>query len=593
MLGANFGEQLFCAPPATSIENRNSTMRASQLLMPTLKETPADAEIPSHRYMLRAGLIRRLAGGLYTWLPLGLRVMRKVEAIIREEMDRSGAQELLMPVVQPAELWQESGRWEAQGPLMMRMKDRHERDFCLGPTHEEVITDLVRKEIHSYKQLPCNLYQIQTKFRDEIRPRFGVMRAREFTMKDAYSFHVDEACFQRTYEAMYDCYTRILFRIGLDFRAVIADTGDMGGSHSHEFQVLADTGEDRIAFSDQSGYAANVEKAEALPPSIERASRPASIEKVATPGQHTIEDVAVFLGVGRDQLLKTLIVQTGNGLAAFLLRGDHELNEIKAAALPGIGRPVRFATDQEIRDAVSCGAGSLGPVNLELPLWVDRSAYAADNLICGANEDGFHLSGLNWERDVAITPEQVVDLRNVRDGDPSPDGQGHLQIKRGIEVGHIFQLGTTYTEKMNARVLDQHGREIALTMGCYGMGVTRLVGAVIEQCHDDDGIIWPAAVAPFTVHVLALNYTKSESVRAAADQLYQQCRDLGVDLLLDDRDERPGVKFADADLVGIPHRVVIGERNLKTNVVEYRTRASTDTLTLPIEGLAAHLRTLA
>jgi prolyl-tRNA synthetase len=568
-------------------------MRASQLLMPTLKETPADAEIPSHRYMLRAGLIRRLAGGLYTWLPLGLRVLRKVETIIREEMDRSGAQEVLMPFVQPAELWQETGRWDAYGPFMLRMQDRGGRDFCLGPTHEEVITDLVRREVHSYKQLPCNLYQIQTKFRDEIRPRFGVMRAREFTMKDAYSFHVDDESFQRTYQAMYDCYSRILARIGLDFRAVIADTGDIGGSFSHEFQVLADTGEDRIAFSDQSDYAANVEKAEALAPPMKRAgSEPAPLEKVATPGRHTIEDVARFLGTGPERLLKTLIVQTTDGPAALLLRGDHDLNEVKAAGLPGIERPMRFATEAEVRAAVGCEPGSIGPVNLSLPVWVDRSAYASDGLVCGANEDGFHLRGLNWERDVTVTSDRVVDIRNVREGDPSPDGKGHLQIKRGIEVGHIFQLGTTYTEKMNTRVLDPNGREVPLIMGCYGMGVTRLVGAVIEQCHDADGIVWPVAVAPFTVHVLGLNYSKSDAVRAAADRLYAACLEAGLEVLLDDRDERPGVKFADADLLGIPHRVVIGDRNLKSGVVEYRSRASADSLTFPIDKMVAHLRSL-
>jgi prolyl-tRNA synthetase len=567
-------------------------MRATQLLMPTLKETPADAEIPSHRFMLRAGLIRRLAGGLYTWLPLGLRVLRKVETIIREEMDHSGAQEVLMPIAQPAELWQETGRWDAYGPFMLRVKDRNERDFCLGPTHEEVITDVVRREVHSYKQLPCNLYQIQTKFRDEIRPRFGVMRAREFMMKDAYSFHADDACFQRTYREMYDCYSRILARIGLDFRAVIADTGDIGGSFSHEFQVLADSGEDRIAFSDQGDYAANIEKAEAIAPPLERQSEPLALERIATPGQHTIEQVSSYLGVSSDRLVKTLIVHADDGLAALVLRGDHELNEVKAAALPGISRPVRFAGDDEIRAATGCGAGSIGPVGLPIPLWIDRSAFAGDGLVCGANEDGFHYRGLSWERDVGVAPEQVADLRNVRDGDPSPDGSGRLQIKRGIEVGHIFQLGTTYTEKMNARVLDQQGREIPLEMGCYGMGVTRLVGAIIEQCHDDDGIIWPQAVAPFAVHVLALNYPKSDVVRAAADRLYAECLERGIEVLLDDRDERPGVKFADADLVGIPHRVVIGERNLKNDSVEYRTRSSTDSLTLPLEGVAAHLQSL-
>jgi prolyl-tRNA synthetase len=564
-------------------------MRTSQLLIPTLKETPADADIPSHRFMLRAGLIRRLAAGIYTWLPLGLRVLRKVEAIIREELNRSGAQEVLMPFVQPAELWQESQRWEKMGPEMLRLKDRHERDFCLGPTHEEVITDIVRREVKSYKQLPCNLYQINLKFRDEIRPRFGVMRAREFTMKDGYSFHLDEASFAETYAEMHACYGRILTRIGLDFRAVLADTGNIGGSTSHEFQVLASTGEDRIAFSDGSDYAANVEKAEAIAAPANLVPR-ASLEKVATPGQHTIEQIAAFFDVAPSQTLKTLIVEAHEGLVALVLRGDHELNEIKAQKLHGVAAPLTFAAEPKIRTAVSCGVGSLGPIKLAIPTYVDRSARAMVDFICGANDDGYHFRGANWDRDVVVSADRVVDLRNVVDGDPSPDGKGHLTITRGIEVGHIFQLGRKYSESLGANVLDQDGTTKTLIMGCYGMGVTRLVGAIIEQCHDDNGIIWPQSVAPFAVHIVALNYTKSDAVRATADRLLGEFQAAGLEVLLDDRDERPGVKFADADLIGIPHRVVIGERNLKAGVVEYRTRRSADTLTVSVDTVTAHVR---
>jgi prolyl-tRNA synthetase len=565
-------------------------MRASRLLIPTLKETPADADIPSHRFMLRAGLIRRLAAGIYTWLPLGLRVLRKVETIIREELDRSGAQEVLMPFVQPAELWQESNRWEQMGPEMLRLKDRHQRDFCLGPTHEEVITDIVRREVQSYKQLPCNLYQINLKFRDEIRPRFGVMRAREFTMKDGYSFHIDEASFEATYAEMHACYGRILSRIGLDFRAVLADTGNIGGSTSHEFQVLASSGEDRIAFSDASDYAANVEKAEALAPANSAAEGTATLEKVATPGQHTIEQITAFFGIAASQTLKTLIVVGTEGLVALVLRGDHELNEIKAQKLPGVGAPLTFATEPMIRASVACGVGSLGPIGLNLPTYVDRSARTMVDFVCGANDDGFHYRGANWRRDVGVAAERVVDLRNVVDGDPSPDGKGKLSITRGIEVGHIFQLGRKYSETLGANVLDQDGSTKTLIMGCYGMGVTRLVGAIIEQCHDDDGIVWPQSVAPFTVHIVALNYAKSDGVRATADRLLAEFEAAGIETLLDDRDERPGVKFADADLIGIPHRIVIGERNLKAGQVEYRTRRSADTLNVTVDTVTAHVR---
>ncbi len=564
-------------------------MRASQLLIPTLKETPADADIPSHRFMLRAGLIRRLAAGIYTWLPLGLRVLRKVEGIVRDEMNRSGAQEVLMPYVQPAELWQESQRWEKMGPEMLRLQDRHARDFCLGPTHEEVITDIVRREVKSYKQLPCNLYQINLKFRDEIRPRFGVMRAREFLMKDAYSFHLDDASFEATYAEMYDCYGRILHRIGLEFRAVQADTGNIGGSSSHEFQVLAATGEDRIAFSDASDYAANVEKAEAIAPRGAKATKMAELVRTATPKQHTIEQICAFFSVEAHQTLKTLIVEGTDGPVALVLRGDHELNEIKAQHLPAIAAPLTFASEASIRATAHAGVGSLGPIGLKMPTYIDRSAYATSDFICGANADGYHYCGANWVRDVAVDEQRVVDLRNVVDGDPSPDGRGTLHITRGIEVGHIFQLGRKYSETLNATVLDQHGVSQTLIMGCYGLGVTRLVGAIIEQCHDDDGIIWPAPVAPFAVHLLALNYNKSDAVRTAAEQLYTDLRAAGIETLLDDRDERPGVKFADADLIGVPHRIVIGDRNLKAGEVEYRTRASADTLNLKLDAAVAHV----
>ncbi len=565
-------------------------MRATRILIPTLKETPGDADIPSHRFMLRAAMIRRLAAGIYTWLPLGLRVLRKVEGIIRSELDRSGAQEVLMPFVQPAELWHESLRWDQMGPEMLRLKDRHDRDFCLGPTHEEVITDIIRREVHSYKQLPCNLYQINLKFRDEIRPRFGVMRAREFTMKDGYSFHLDEASFEATYAEMHACYGRILSRIGLDFRAVLADSGNIGGSTSHEFQVLANTGEDRIAFSDASDYAANVERAEALAPAAGESKPTAPIEKVATPGQHTIEQIAAFFRVPESQTLKTLIVVGTEGPVALVLRGDHELNEVKAQKLPGITSPLTLASEQMIRSSVACGVGSLGPIGLPLPVYVDRSARAATDFVCGANEDGFHYRGANWQRDVGVASDRVVDMRNVVDGDPSPDGHGRLHITRGIEVGHIFKLGRKYSETLGANVLDQDGSTKTLIMGCYGMGVTRLVGAIIEQCHDANGIIWPQAVAPFAAHIVALNYAKSDAVRAAADRLLAEFEAVGIDTLLDDRDERPGVKFADADLIGIPHRVVIGDRNLKAGLVEYRTRRGPDTLDVTVDTIAAHVR---
>jgi prolyl-tRNA synthetase len=576
-------------------------MRQSQLLLPTLKENPADADVVSHRLMLRAGIIRQVAAGLYTWLPVGLRVIRKLETIIREELNASGAQEVLMPVVQPAELWEETGRWSKMGPEMLRMKDRHDRDFCLGPTHEEVITDLFRREVHSYRQLPCNFYQIQTKFRDEIRPRFGVMRAREFTMKDGYSFHTDQTSFDATYQEMYDCYGRILRRMDLNFRAVEADTGNIGGANSHEFHVLAESGEDVIAYSTGSDYAANLEKAVAAAPPPRREAAE-ELAKVATPGQTSIEGVAGFLGVPSSRCLKTLIVRGETpeqvsqdpaappALVALVLRGDHELNEVKAQKLAGVSSPLRFADDDEIEAALGCRPGSIGPIGLNLPVYVDRDAAAAADFVCGANEEGHHLRGANWLRDGPLAEDRIVDVRNVVPGDPAPDGQGELRFLRGIEVGHIFQLGSVYSAPMEAAVLDQNGRKITPIMGCYGMGVTRLVAAIIEQNHDEVGIIWPQPVAPFTVHIVALNYGKSEAVRNAADDLYAQLRQEGIDVLLDDRDERPGVKFADADLIGIPLRVTIGDRGLKEGVVEFRRRREPDSENVPLDAILERVR---
>lgn len=570
-------------------------MRQSALLLPTLKEDPADADVISHRLMLRAGLIRQLASGLYTWLPLGLRVLRKVERIIREEMDRSGGQEVSMPVVQPAELWMETGRWQKMGDEMLRMQDRHDRDFCLGPTHEEVITDLFRREVHSYKQLPVNFYQIQTKFRDERRPRFGVMRAREFTMKDAYSFHLDQASFDVTYDEMYRCYERILTRMELKFRAVQADTGNIGGDTSHEFHVLANSGEDTIAYSDTGTYAANLEKAAAQRP--DRASPGTqTMSRVDTPNSKTIEAVASLLGLPVEQNLKTLIVEADpedtdnpNGLVAIILRGDHELNEIKAAKLPGVRSPLAFAQEEAITRAMGASVGSLGPVNCAIPMFVDPSAAAVADFVCGANEDGVHLQGVNWQRDVVLNEQQIVDVRNVVEGDMAPDGQGKIQFLRGIEVGHIFQLGDSYSASMQATVLDHDGNSVTPTMGCYGMGVTRLVAAVIEQNHDDNGITWPTPLAPFQLHIIALNGHKSDAVKEASEALYAQAVAAGVETLLDDRAERPGVKFAEADLVGIPHRVVIGDRGLKNGAVEYRLRSDAEATEIPLQDVLSKI----
>lgn len=563
------------------------TMRASRYLIATQKETPADAEIISHQLMLRAGMIRKLAAGLYTWLPMGLRTLRKVERIVREEMDKSGGQEVLMPAVQPSELWQESGRWTQYGGELLRMQDRHGRDFCFGPTHEEVITDLIRNELKSYKELPANFYQIQTKFRDERRPRFGVMRAREFVMKDAYSFHLNAESLDETYQEMHQAYCAIFDRLGLDYRPVQADSGAIGGSASHEFHVLASSGEDAIVFSSDSNYAANIEKAEAVAPAGERAAPSEDLEEVATPGQRTINAIAEFLNVDATRTVKTLLVKSepdedGNsGLVALILRGDHTLNEIKAENLAGIAEPLTMATDEEIEAAIGCKPGSIGPVNLSVPVIADRSAAHLADFVCGANKDDFHLTGVNWERDVPL--DRVEDLRDVVEGDPSPDGKGHLEIRRGIEVGHIFKLGNKYSSAMNATVLDENGKSAVLEMGCYGIGVSRIVAASIEQNHDDKGIIWPDAIAPFQVAIVTLNAHKSETVAEAGDKLYEQLRQAGYDVLLDDRNERPGVKFADMELIGIPHRFVVSDRGLAAGTLEYKGRRDAEKQDLPIE----------
>jgi len=564
-------------------------MRASQLLIATLKEVPADAEVVSHQLMLRAGMIRRLTSGLYTWLPVGLRTLRKVERIVREEMDRAGAQEVLMPAVQPAELWQESGRWEQYGPELLRLKDRHDRDYCVGPTHEEVITDLVRREIASYKQLPANFYQIQTKFRDEIRPRFGVMRSREFIMKDAYSFHVDEASLMATYQVMYDAYMRIFTRLGLDFRPVIADNGAIGGTGSHEFHVLADSGEDDIVFSTESDYAANMEKAEALAPQGERPAPTEELRLVDTPDAKTIAALVEQHDLPIEKTIKTLMVHAAEGgLIALLVRGDHELNEVKAENLPEVASPLTMASEEEIRAVVGAGPGSLGPVNLNMPIIIDRSVAMMSDFGAGANIDGKHYFGINWERDVALPA--VADLRNVIEGDASPDGKGTLSIKRGIEVGHVFQLGTKYSTAMNATVLDESGKPATLWMGCYGIGITRIVAAAIEQNHDDAGIIWPNAIAPFEVVLVPMNAHKSQRVRDTAERLYEMLVGQGFDVLLDDRDTRPGVKFNDQELIGIPHRIVIGDRGLDNNELEYKGRRDADNTMIPADSVVDFLR---
>ncbi|MDH5515059.1 MAG: proline--tRNA ligase, partial [Gammaproteobacteria bacterium] len=564
-------------------------MRLSNFPLATLKETPADAEIISHQLMLRAGMLRKQAAGIYSWLPLGLRVLRKVEAIVREEMERAGALELLMPAVQPAELWQESGRWEQYGPELLRFHDRHQREFCLGPTHEEVITDIARREIRSYKQLPVNYYQIQMKFRDEIRPRFGVMRAREFLMKDAYSFHADQASLEATYQVMFETYSRIFTRTGLEFRAVRADSGAIGGNVSQEFHVLADSGEDAIAFSSESDFAGNVEAIEAPAPAGERPAPSATMETIETPGKHTIAELCEFLDTTPDRCIKTLVVNGNEAdVVALVLRGDHELNAIKAEKHPAIKAPLAFATDAQIQKSLGCKAGSLGPVGLDIPVVVDLAAAQLADFVCGANEDGKHLSGVNWGRDLPAA--EVADLRNVVAGDPSPDGQGELVIARGIEVGHIFQLGRKYSEAMKATVLDEQGKDIPMEMGCYGIGVSRIVAAAIEQNNDDKGIIWPHAIAPFQVALLPMNMKKSQRVRDAVDALYAEMTAAGIDVLLDDREVRPGVMFSDMELIGIPHRVVVGEKNLDKGMVEYKARRDGDNQDIARDEIIAFLQ---
>ncbi|WP_434666638.1 proline--tRNA ligase [Klebsiella sp. B345] len=549
-------------------------MRTSQYLLSTQKETPADAEVISHQLMLRAGMIRKLASGLYTWLPTGLRVLKKVENIVREEMNNAGAIEVSMPVVQPADLWQESGRWEQYGPELLRFVDRGDRPFVLGPTHEEVITDLIRNELNSYKQLPLNFFQIQTKFRDEVRPRFGVMRSREFLMKDAYSFHTSQESLQETYDAMYAAYSKIFTRMGLDFRAVQADTGSIGGSASHEFQVLALSGEDDVIFSDSSDFAANIEFAEAVAPKAPRAAATQEMTLVDTPNAKTIAELVEQFNLPIEKTVKTLLVKAVEDgsypLVALLVRGDHELNEVKAEKLPQVASPLTFATEDEIRAIVKAGPGSLGPVNMPIPVVIDRTVAVMSDFAAGANIDGKHYFGINWDRDVA-TPE-VADIRNVVAGDPSPDGQGTLLIKRGIEVGHIFQLGTKYSQAMNASVQGEDGRNQVLTMGCYGIGVTRVVAAAIEQNFDDRGIVWPDAIAPFQVAILPMNMHKSYRVQELAEKLYAELRAQGIEVLMDDRKERPGVMFADMELIGIPHTIVLGDRNLDNDDIEYKYR---------------------
>jgi len=547
-------------------------MRTSQFPLSTVKETPADAEIASHQLMIRAGLIRKLAAGLYTWLPLGLRVMRKVEKITREEMERAGALEVLMPALQPAELWQETGRWEKYGPELARLKDRHDRDFCLGPTHEEIITDLARNELKSYKQLPITYYQIQTKFRDEIRPRFGIMRSREFVMKDAYSFHLDQASLQETYDVMYTAYTNIFNRLGLNFRAVIADSGSIGGAVSHEFHVLADSGEDAIAFSTESEYAANVEKAEAIAPAGIRPQPTAQLTLVDTPDQHSIEDVSRFFDVSASQCLKTLIVKgEEDTLVALLLRGDHDLNEIKAEKIAGVLSPLTLANDEEIFNACQCKPGSIGPIGLTIKIIADRSVTLMADFVAGANVDGKHYTGVNWERDLAL-PAQIEDLRTVIEGDPSPDGKGQITLARGIEVGHIFQLGNKYSEAMNAGVINEGGKNQIMLMGCYGIGISRVVAAAIEQNHDDKGIIWSSNLAPFQVALCPMNMHKSERLKEAAEQLYKDLQAAGFDVLFDDRKVRAGFMFSDMELIGIPHTIILGDRGLDAGTIEYKAR---------------------
>ncbi|MDX2478309.1 MAG: proline--tRNA ligase [Gammaproteobacteria bacterium] len=562
-------------------------MRTSQFLLSTLKETPADAEIISHQLMLRAGMIRRVAAGVYNWLPLGLRVLRKVESVIRQEMDRAGAQELLMPAIQPAEFWQESGRWEEYGPELLRLTDRHQREFCFGPTHEEVITDLIRREIRSYRQLPATFYQIQTKFRDEIRPRFGVMRAREFLMKDAYSFHSNTESLDQTYDIMHDAYSRIFTRLGLEYRPVEADSGAIGGNASHEFHVLADAGEDGLVICPECDYAANVEQAPALPSIGKRPAPALEMETIDTPGQHSIEQISSFLGIQPEQTVKTLLVHGADSPVALLLRGDHQLNEIKAEKLPMVLKPLAMLSPAEVKQATGCAPGSVGPVGLEIPVIADESALRLADFVCGANQDDKHLTGVNWGRDL---PEpELADLRNIVEGDPCPRCDGEVIIRRGIEVGHIFKLGTKYSESMNATCLDQNGKAVIMPMGCYGIGVSRVVSAAIEQSHDKKGIIWPPNLAPFDAVIVPIGYHKSEQVPKVCDELYNDLSEAGLNVLLDDRNERPGVMFADMELIGIPHRIVIGERGLKNGFVEYKSRTEDEAQDIALSDITSHL----
>jgi prolyl-tRNA synthetase len=567
-------------------------MRTSQFLLVTQKETPADAEIISHKLMLRTGMITKLASGIYTWLPLGLRVLRRVEKVVREEMNRIGASELLMPAIQPAELWTESGRWDQYGPDMLRINDRHKREFCFGPTHEEVITDIARNKIRSYKQLPLTFFQIQMKFRDEIRPRFGVMRSREFLMKDAYSFHHDTESLEKTYQQMFEAYTTIFTRLGLNFRAVLADTGSIGGNLSHEFQVLANSGEDLLAFSDTSDYAANVERAEALDPNTTLPAPTMPMKLVDTQNHYTVENVCQFLGIQSKQLIKTLlVVGTEDEIVALALRGDHELNPIKATKHPKVTSPLQFVKDETIQRVLGCKPGCIGPIDLKIPLIVDRDAAVLSDFVCGANQDNKHYQQVHWQRDVAL-PE-IADLRNVVPGDISPDGQGKLQFARGIEVGHIFQLGDKYTKAMNANVCDESGKARPMLMGCYGIGISRIVAAAIEQNHDEGGILWPEPLAPFQIALIPVNLHKSYRLREACDKIYTELLQAGYDVLYDDRQERPGVLFADCDLIGIPHRLVLGEKGLDANILEYKARNSSETQELPLDDYLAALQGLA
>ena len=566
-------------------------MRTSKYFISTLKEAPSDAEIVSHKLMLRAGLIKRLAGGIYTWMPVGLRVLRKVENIVREEMDRAGAIELSMPAVQPAELWQESGRWEKYGPELLRLKDRHQRDFVIGPTHEEVITDVVRKEVKSYRQLPVHFYQVQMKFRDEIRPRFGVMRGREFLMKDGYSFHTSFEDLQREYRNMFDTYSRIFTRLGLQFRAVAADTGSIGGTGSHEFHVLADSGEDALAYCPASDYAANVELAEAVAPATRRGAATQTMEKVATPNKTRCEDVADFLQLPFEKTVKAIAVMHDDEFTLLLIRGDHTLNEIKTGKLPGLD-PFRFATDAEVVQFLGCKPGYIGPVGIDttkVRVIADRTVAAMADFICGANDEGYHITGVNWGRDLP-EPALVADIRNVVAGDPSPDGKGSLELCRGIEVGHIFQLRKKYAEALKCVFLDENSQSQTMEMGCYGIGVSRIVGAAIEQSHDERGCIFPPAIAPFEACIVPMGYAKSEAVKAATDKLYADLQAAGVDVLLDDRNERPGVMFADMELIGIPHRIVVGERGLKDGQLEYKGRRDADAQMIPASEVVDFLK---